>query len=204
RLCRLFRPPLLFFRLRWWSGHGRLRSRPLPLPLVMLPPLEIVSMPFAFAFTPMVTAPSWDQVEPDPSTSTVLVSPDFEATTASMSETVPPLVTLSVPLPFSPTFSEPPSARVPLPDTDKVPTCPASTPSSTRLAAAPLAMICAVPPLFICAAVLESGTPADQLAEVNQSPVASVQTVVCANAGTEVTNRENNAQRATDKCAASN
>src|SRR6266568_3769301 len=119
---------------------------------------------------------------------------------------------LSVPVPFSPTFIRPPTWSIPAPDTDKVPMSPAATPKSTSLAAASLAMICAVPPLFICAVVLESGTPADQLAGVNQSPVASVQTVVCANAGTEVTNRANSAQRATlqrregapDKCVTSN
>src|ERR1051326_5830002 len=100
---------------------------------------------------------------------------------------------LSVPVPDSPIFIEP---RVPPPDMDKVPTSPAATPSSTSLAAAPVAMTCAVPPLFIWAIVLESGTPADQFVAVNQSPVASVQMVVCANAGADITNRTSNAQRA--------
>src|SRR5215471_21179687 len=108
---------------------------------------------------------------------------------------------LSVPVPDSPIFIGP---RVPPPDMDKVPTSPAATPRSTSLAAAPVAIICAVPPLFICAVVVESGTPADQFPEVNQSPVASVQTVVCAYAGTEVTNRTINTQRATAKCTSSN
>ena len=67
---------------------------------------------------------------------------------------------------------------------------------SKSLAAAPLDMICAVPPLFICVIVVESGTPADQFAGVNQSPVPSVQIVVWAKAGAKVTNRTSDAHLA--------
>jgi len=42
------------------------------------------------------------------------------------------------------------------------------------------------------AIVLESGTPADQFAAVNQSPVPSIQTVVWEKAGAQVTSKASN------------
>src|SRR5436305_3835694 len=163
----------------------------------MLPPLEIVSVPVAFAFPPTVMPPSLDHVDPAPSTSATPVEPEPAPIVAAKSDTIPPSVMLSVPEPPCPTFIAPASWRFPAPDTDKVPTSPVSTPKSTSLAAAPLDRICAVPPLFICAVVLESGTPADQFAAVNQSPVASVHTVVWPKADAKAISSAGNTQKAT-------
>src|SRR5687767_10365968 len=91
---------------------------------------------------------------------------------------IPPSVMLRVPVPLTPTFMVP--SRRPAPETDKVPESCAPTPKETK-PVAPLAAICAVPPLLIRPLLLEFGTPADQLAALNQSPVPSVQ-IVSANA----------------------
>src|ERR1700746_460845 len=93
-------------------------------------------------------------------------------------ETMPPFVILSVPVPLLPTYTEPPSWKLPEPDVDNAPESCAPTPISTSLAAAPLDMICAVPPLLINAVVFASGIPADQFAGVNQLPVPSVHSVL--------------------------
>jgi len=68
-----------------------------------------------------------------------------------------------------------------LPPADAViaPESLASLPRMTLCATAPLAEICAVPPLSTRAAPLASGTPRDQFAPSNQSPVVPAQ-IVCA------------------------
>src|SRR5205823_3993481 len=77
----------------------------------------------------MVRVPGWSQVEPDPSTIATPVDPP--PTTASESETLPPLVMLSVPLPSCPTKQNTSLVHVePEPETVAVPVEPALCPSA--------------------------------------------------------------------------
>src|SRR5262245_49511136 len=118
------------------------------------------------------------QIAPVPDTVAVPLDPRFSPMVERALETTPPFVMLRLPVPLLPTYRAPPSSRLPEPDVDNVPVSGAATPSSIRLAAAGLSVICAVPALLISAVVLESGTPADQFSRLNQFPVPSVQTVV--------------------------
>jgi hypothetical protein len=108
------------------------------------------------------------------------VDPDWSAKTKRLLETMAPFVMLKVPEPLTPTSKLLSSCRLPAPETDTVPDSPAADPSVTTLVAALPEKICAVPPLLISAPLLELGTPVDQLAELNQLPVPSIQLVVCA------------------------
>ena len=159
-----------------------------------LPPLVMLSVPLPSCPTKQNT--SLVHVEPEPETVAVPVEPALCPSAKSELETVAPPVILSDPEPSSPIYIAPSSWRLPAPEIDRVPASPTPTPISTWLAAAPLDVTCARPPLFISAIVLELGTPADQFAGVNQFPVPSVQTV-WARIGVQLTRSENNAQRVT-------
>ena len=88
-----------------------------------------------------------------------------------------------VPVPASPTVISPLAVSEPIiSGTDRLPESPALRPRKTLLAVS-LELIEAVPPLLICASVVELGTPLSQFPAVSQLPVASVQVVVWAKIG---------------------
>src|SRR5262249_13272926 len=119
-----------------------------------------------------------------------------------VARTTPPTPIVIVPV----TAVEPLSNRVPVepilvPPVVRLPPAWISTvlppPIASAVPALAAPLICAVPPFStFVVAVAPVGTPLSQLPEVNQSPVAPVQLVVCARAGVTTAPTANNTANA--------